>query len=223
MSASRRCRTVTDYTRLMSEPEAVARELEEVIPGVFSWRVSDNRIGGMTSASHAVRTESGGFVLIDPLPLVDSELARLEPVEAIVLTAATHQRSSWRYRARFGVPVSLPEGSRETDEEPDSHYGPGDRLPGGLEAVHAPGPEQPHYALLLERDGGVLFCPDQLMRVRDGSLVFVPAEYHEDGAETRRTVERLVELPFSTLCLDHGPPLLDDPKQKIRDMLAATA
>jgi hypothetical protein len=207
----------------VSEPQAVAQELEEVVPGVFSWRVADNRIGGTTSAAHAVRDDAGAFVLIDPLPLVDSALARLEPVEAIVLTAATHQRSSWRYRARFGVPVQLPEGSRETDEEPDGHYGDGAMLPGGLEAVHAPGPERPHYALLLERGPGVLFCPDQLMRGPGGDLLFVPFEFHEDGAETRRTVERLLELPFSVLCLDHGAPVVDDPKAAIRDLLAATA
>jgi hypothetical protein len=207
----------------VSEPEAVAQELQEVVPGVFSWRVADDRIGGYTSAAHAVRDDDGSYVLIDPLPLIDSELARLEPVAAIVLTAATHQRSSWRYRARFGVPVQLPQGSRETDEEPDAHYGPGGTLPGGLEAVHAPGPEQPHYALLLARGDGVLFCPDQLMRGPDGALMLVPGEYHEDPAETRRTVERLAELPFAVLCLDHGPPLVDDPKRAIRDLLAATA
>jgi len=207
----------------VSEPQAVARELEEVVPGLYSWHIADERIGGFTSAAHAVRDEDGAFVLIDPLPLVEPELARLEPVEAIVLTAATHQRSSWRYRARFGVPVQLPEGSRETDEEPDGRYGDGARLPGGLEAVHAPGPEQPHYALLLERGPGVLFCPDQLMRGPDGALLFVPFEFHEDGAETRRTVERLLELPFSVLCLDHGAPIVDDPKGAIRDLLAATA
>jgi len=207
----------------VSEPQAVAQELEEVVPGVFSWHVSDERIGGFTSASHAVEGDDGSFVLIDPLPLADAELARLEPVEAIVLTAATHQRSSWRYRARFGVPVFLPKGSRETDEEPDARYGADAPLPGHLLAVHAPGPEQPHYALLRARDGGVLFCPDQLMRGPDGALLFVPFEYHEDGAETRRTVERMLELPFSVLCLDHGAPIVDDPKGAIRDLLAATA
>jgi glyoxylase-like metal-dependent hydrolase (beta-lactamase superfamily II) len=207
----------------VSEPRAVAQELEEVAPGVFSWSVPDDRIGGSTSAAYAVRGDDGAYVLIDPLPLVDSELQRLEPVEAIVLTAATHQRSAWRYRARFGAPVQLPEGSRKTDEEPDGHYGAGAHLPGGLEAVHAPGPEQAHYALLLERGEGVLFCPDQLMRGPDGALMFVPAEFHEDPPETRRTVERLLELPFSVLCLDHGRALVDDPKSALRDLLAATA
>jgi hypothetical protein len=55
-----------------------------------------------------------------------------------------------------------------------------------------------------------------------GELVFVPGEYHEDPNETRRSVERLLELPFDVLCLDHGPPLLDDPKESLRELLAVT-
>jgi len=50
----------------------------------------------------------------------------------------------------------------------------------------------------------------------------VPPEYHEDPAETRRSVERLLELPFSVLCLDHGVPLTDDPKAEIQRLLASS-
>jgi hypothetical protein len=50
----------------------------------------------------------------------------------------------------------------------------------------------------------------------------VPPEYHEDPAETRRSIERLLELPFSVLCLDHGVPLRDDPKAEFRRLLASS-
>jgi hypothetical protein len=53
--------------------------------------------------------------------------------------------------------------------------------------------------------------------------VFVPPEFHEDPAETRRSVEKLLDLPFAILCLDHGAPIADDPKSAIRDLLDATA
>ena len=205
----------------MTEPTAVADELETVVPGVFYWSVRNDRIGGVTSASHAVRTEAGGTVLIDPVQLRDEALETLEPVTAIVLTAATHQRSSWRYRKRFGASVYLPVGSRRTDEEPDEHYGANDVLPGRLEAVHTPGPEEPHYALLRRDEPAVLFCPDLVM-VEQGELVFVPGEYHDDPGGTRRSVERLLELPFEVLCLDHGRPLHDDPKESLRRLLAGT-
>lgn len=205
----------------MTEPPVTADHFEEIVPGVLHWRVSNPNIGGGTSASHAVRTGSGETVVLDPVPLADAALEALAPITAIVLTAATHQRAAWRYRRQFHVPVYLPQGSRETDEEPDEHYGAGDLLPGELEAVHVPGPEDPHFALLRRAPPAVLFCPDLLM-VEKGELVFVPAEYHENPKETRRSVERLLELDFDVLCLDHGPPLLDDPKESLRELLAVT-
>ena len=206
----------------MSEPKAVAADLEEIAPGLCHWRVQDERIAGSTSGAHAIRAEEG-WVLVDPLPLIEDALARLEPVAAIVLTAATHQRSAWRYRRRFGTRVWLPEGSRATDEQHDEDYGPDDALPGGLRAIHTPGPELPHYSLLLEGDPSVLFSPDLVERLSDGELEFVPARYHDDPAETRRSVERSLELDFGILCLSHGLPITEDPHRALRGLLDRTA
>ncbi len=54
----------------------------------------------------------------------------------------------------------------------------------------------------------------------EGELRFIPFEYHEDPAETRRSVEGLLDLDFEILCLDHGAPVTDDPKAAIRRLLA---
>lgn len=205
----------------MSEPSAVADGVEEVVPGVVRWHVADDRIGGVESDAHAVRGLEG-YVLIDPLPLDELAFLALGKMGAICLTAACHQRSAWRYRRMRGLEVWAPEGSRSMDEGPDQRYGDGDRLPAGLRAIRTPGPEEAHYCFLLERDPGVLFCSDLLMHLPQG-LAFVPAEYHEDPGETRASVERLLDLDFSVLCFDHGPPILDDPKAALRDLLARTA
>ncbi|HSI96728.1 MAG TPA: hypothetical protein VK926_00055 [Gaiellaceae bacterium] len=206
----------------MTEPSVVAMGLEEVAPDVYHWRIENDLIGGEWSSSHAVRAAEGS-VLVDPVLLAADALGRLEPVVAVVLTAACHQRSAWRYRQRFGAPVWLPRGSRATEEEPDELYGDGDLVPGGLRAVHTPGPELPHYSLLLEREPAVLFSPDLVMLDRRrGELVFVPAQYHEDPAETRRSVEHAAELDFEILCLSHGPPVSDGPTA-LRGLLARTA
>ena len=207
----------------MTEPKSAARRLEEVVPGVLRWTIErDERIGGAETDAHAVVTE-GANVLIDPLPLADGELERLSPVRAICLTAQCHQRSSWRYRERFGAPVHAPHGVRPMEGDPDAHYGEGDLLPGGLRAIRTPGPEEVHYAFLLEREPRVLFCPDLLTQYPGKPLDFVPPRYHDDPAETRRSVERLLEVDFSVLCLDHGAPILDDPHAAIRELLSRPA
>ena len=134
-------------------------------------------------------------MLIDPLPLRAEALKRLEPIAAICLTAACHQRSAWRYRSIYGVPVYAPDGCRAMDEEPDVYYRAGDVLPGGLKAIHTPGPEHAHYAFWREQSPAVLFCADLIMGEANGGLAFIPAEYHDDPQATRDSVRRLLELP----------------------------
>lgn len=201
----------------MSEPKAVAKTLEEVVPGVWRWHVLDERIDAESDA-HAV-SDQGGTVLIDPLPLREAALKRLEPIIAICLTAACHQRSAWRYRRTYGVKVHVPEGCRAMDEEPDVRYRAGDILPGGMKAIHTPGPEEAHFAFWREQSPAVLFCPDLIMRGTDGELAFIPAEYHEDLEATRDSVRRLLHLPFEVLCMDHGAPITTDPHAGLRKLL----
>jgi glyoxylase-like metal-dependent hydrolase (beta-lactamase superfamily II) len=202
----------------MTEPREVADSVEEVTEGVWHWRIHNSNIGGAISSSHAV-ADDGGCVLIDPVRLAEEALATLPPPSTILLNATTHQRAAWRYRRELGIEVWLPEDARPGDEEADRRFAEGDVLPGGLRAIRTPGPEWPHYSFLLEREPGVLFCSDLISNDGGRELEFVPPEYHEDPAETRHSVERLLELDFSILCLDHGAPLADDPKAAIRKLL----
>jgi hypothetical protein len=205
----------------VSEPREIAELVEEVVDGVYHWRIRNSAIGDDISSSHAVTVEDG-CVLVDPVRLREEVFATLPSPRAIVLTARCHQRSAWRYRSQLDVEVWLPEDASAADEEPDRRYSAGDVLPGGLRAIRTPGPEHAHYSLLLDRGSGVLFCSDLVLNRGGPELPFVPPEYHDDPAETRRSVEGLLELPFSILCLDHGVPLTSDPKAALRELLAST-
>ena len=205
----------------MTEPREIADRADEVVPGVYHWRIHNSNIGGSISSSHAV-IDGEACVLIDPVRLADEALAALPRPGVVALTARCHQRAAWRYRRELGAEVWLPVDAAAADEEPDHRYGEGDTLPGGLVAVRTPGPEWPHYSFLRAAAPGVLFCSDLIGHDGRGNLRFIPFEYHDDPPETRRSVERLLDLPFTVLCLDHGAPLTDDPKAAIRRLLAAT-
>jgi hypothetical protein len=202
----------------MTEPAEIAVGAEEVAGGLYHWRIHNSGIGGNISSSQALAI-GVDCVLIDPVRLADEALAALPRPTAVVLTAKCHQRAAWRYRREFGVEVWLPEDAPAADEEPDRRYADGDTLPGGLVAVRTPGPEWPHYSLLLEGDPGVVFCSDLVGHAGDGVLHFIPPEFHEDPAETRRSVQKLLGLPFGILCFDHGAPIVDDPKAALRRLL----
>jgi Metallo-beta-lactamase superfamily len=194
----------------VSEPKATADRIERVTPWLKRWSIHDERID-FVGAAYAVEG-----VLIDPLPLVPAELAKLGTIEAIVLTAGSHQRSAWRYRRELGARVWAPALVREVEEEPDVRYEDGDELPGGFLAVFTPGAGTTQHTLL--RDG-VAICPDLLLQPEDGELEFVPDEYLYDPALARRSIEKLLELPFDVLCLTHGGVLRDEPKAAIRALL----
>ena len=172
----------------MTEPVEIARSYEKAAPGVWHWRIHNRAIGGSISSSQLVAA-NGEVVLVDPVQLAPEALAALPRPTAVCLTARCHQRSAWRYRDELGAAVWAPQGTAPMDEEPDRRYAAGDTLPGGLLAVHTPGPEDVHFCLLLERgEGGVLLCSDLLGRGEDGDLDFIPLQYHDDPEATRRSV-----------------------------------
>jgi hypothetical protein len=202
----------------MTEPREVAEATEQVIDGVYHWRINNSNIGGAVSSSHAVSAD-GEVVLIDPVRLADDALESLGSPVAVVLTARCHQRAAWRYRKQFGADVWLPEDAAPADEAPDRRYAEGDTLPGGLVAIRTPGPEWPHYSLRLDQGAGVFFVSDLIGHDGAGTLHFVPPQYHEDPAATRHSTEKLLDEPFAVLCFDHGAPLADDPKGALRRLL----
>jgi glyoxylase-like metal-dependent hydrolase (beta-lactamase superfamily II) len=197
---------------------AVAERADEVLAGVWFWDVHDPRIDFLSS-SHAI-TGHDGTVLVDPMPLAPQAFADLGGVIAICISAGSHQRAAWRYRRDLDAQVWAPALSRTLEEEPNVRYGDGEELPGGLRAVFTPGAGTTQHSLLLDRDGGVVFVPDLLVRPQDGRLRLVPARFMHDPAEARRSVRKLLELPFSVLCLGHGAPVTEGAKEALAEALA---
>jgi glyoxylase-like metal-dependent hydrolase (beta-lactamase superfamily II) len=202
----------------VSEPNAVAEAVEEVVPGVWTWSVHDERID-FVSTAHAISSAEGG-VLIDPLPLEPNALRSLGDVAAICLTAGTHQRSAWRYRRELGVPVYAPALSKLIEEDPDVRYSQGDELPGGLQAVFTPGAGTTQHTFLLEREGGIAFVPDLFANMPGRGLAIVGEEEMPDPEQARESIRKLLDLRFTVLCLDHGAPVAGDAKAAIRALLA---
>lgn len=208
----------------MSEPRTRAKTIQQVVPRVFRWHIKDERIGDTESDAYAVR-DGDALVLIDPLPLefrAEAALARIGRLVAVCLTGSCHQRSAWRYRKKFGSKIYAPREAEGLEGKADAYYEGGESLPGGLTAVHAPGPAEAHYAFLRPR-GGVLFCSDLLMNAGRKGLRFVSDEYQDDPARTRESVRKLLDLKFRVLCFAHGAPLTEGARQAIREALRKDA
>lgn len=199
----------------MSEAKTVAKSLNEVVPGLFHIRIHDERIDHNSEAYALV--DAGKVILIDPVRVEEAALKRLGPVEAIVIARPGHQRSAWHHRKASKAKVYAPAGAKELDETPDVVFKDGDRLPGGLRAVAAPGPKAPHYALYLDRGPGVLFLTDLMMHEPDAGVVFLPDKYMEEPARGPESARRLLDLKFDVVCFGHGAPITKGGRKAIEE------
>jgi glyoxylase-like metal-dependent hydrolase (beta-lactamase superfamily II) len=206
----------------MSEPKTKASKVETVLPGLFHWTVNDDRID---FRGDGWALQSGDqLVFVDPEPLQAPALEKLGRPTDIVLTIQSHQRAAWRYRKRFGARVHAPEGAEGLEEEPDQWYGEGASLPGGLQALHAPGPCQASYALLLDRpEGRVAFTGDLVTEDGDGGLTFVADAYQDAPRSTRESVRRLADEQVAIVCPGHGAPIRAHGAERLGDLLERDA
>jgi hypothetical protein len=209
------------YVHGMSEPKGKAKRAVELVPGIHHWSVSDERIGGARSDAYAVVDDDGAVTLIDPLPIDEAVLRGLGNVTAIVLTAGNHQRSAWRFRKSFKVPVWVPEGAHGLEEAPDYTYVAGETLPGGLVTFHTPGPALVMYTLWIQQHPrSVAFISDLLTHEGGGTPEFVPSEYQDDPLRTRHSVQRILDhLPVQTVCFAHGEPIVGNGADALRRAL----
>ena len=193
----------------MSEPTTFADSVETPLPRLLHWTLQDDRISFRADAYGLVTPD--GVVLIDPLPLSDAALDAVGPVKSICLTEGQHQRSAWRYRRRFGVPVHAPHGAHELEEGPDHWFGDGDALPGDLRSMDTPGFGTVHCAFVAERGPGgrVLFSGDLVVCLEDGgAFALIPDKYVDDPEAIRASVARLLNLAPDVLCPAHGAPVV---------------
>ena len=114
----------------MSEPKSVAAHFEEIedVDVVF-WHVDDDRLGGFISTAYGLRTDEG-MVLIDPLPLEQPAFEALGPIQAIVLSSGSHQRSAWRLRGELEVPVWALRSRKSSTRSPTSATATAPSFPG---------------------------------------------------------------------------------------------
>jgi glyoxylase-like metal-dependent hydrolase (beta-lactamase superfamily II) len=145
-----------------------------------------------TGALAEVKLRTGAEVWMHP---ADAALVRdgvfsrpLEPGPGLVRSAIA--RLSARRPSQPGVPIAV---------EHEVHDG--ETLPfAGLKAVHTPGHTAGHLALLLPRDGGVLFVGDaatDFVRLGWGPI-------YEDVSEGRESLAKLAALDFQVASFAHG-------------------
>ena len=191
----------------------------EILPGLTHWSVGWQRY---SLESYAIEQPSG-CVLIDPSDYPPHSIGAIERfgVSHVVITNHWHERASAMMRGRFGAQVWAPEGDLAELEsvEPDHVYGADTELPAGLQAIALGTITNGEHALLWAENRGVLLVGDAL-----GTTSYWTHNEGQVGAHPRarppHALKGLLELPFTSLTVGHGQPILDVAKEALRRYLS---
>jgi len=174
------------------------------------------------------------IVLIDPLvpseqsarfwEALDRDVKRADVPVHVLITVFWHARNAGEIVRRYGGRLHAASRARAAIQRRTNAvtdvFRPGERLPGGVEAL-ASGratevvywiPEHralvPGDVILGHGDGGLRLCPES----------WLPAGV--DHARLRKALRPLLDLPVERVLVSHGDPVTEDARARLAEALA---
>lgn len=196
--------------------------MREIVPGIHTWSwFSDEK--GIDFNGFFVRG-SEGAVVVDPPPFEEAVLGRMRklgPPLAVVITNGHHLRRGREVAAHFGIPIYLPAADAPmVDPAPDRTFEDGDSLPAGLIALRIPDAKTTGETALHVPWANAVILGDALIGKPAGSLSLLPPAKFKDPAKAREGLRRLLEIPFDTILVGDGAPILERGKQALQEFFA---
>jgi glyoxylase-like metal-dependent hydrolase (beta-lactamase superfamily II) len=194
-----------------------ATELRAVTRNLYGWS-SFHPQWKTDFNSYALRT-SEGVIFVDPLKPDPSVIEKLvafgEPI-GILLTNAHHNRDADWFRKQYEIQVYAHEKAKaDCETSIDVLLMDGERLPGGVKAVHLPGSSEGEMAYYAKTSGGIVLIGDTLVNQNGKGLTLLPDAYIEDKKQMLKSLQKLLELDFKIATFAHGDPIVQDAKKAI--------
>ncbi len=197
-----------------------AVRLNEIVKQLYGWS-SFHAQWKVDFDSYALNTPDG-VVFVDPLkpgPAVVKKLDALGEPVAILLTNAHHDREADWFRKRYQVQIYAHEKAKsDCETKIDILVMDGEKLPGGIKAIHMPGSSASETAFYF-KPGGIVFVGDTLLNQSGKGLSILSEQYCEDRKQARQSLTKLLDLNFKTLTFAHGDPLVDNAKARLASFL----
>jgi glyoxylase-like metal-dependent hydrolase (beta-lactamase superfamily II) len=194
-----------------------ATSLKEITRNLYGWS-SFHTQWKTDFDSYAVKTPAG-VVFVDPMkpaPAIIEKLEELGEPIGVFLTNAHHDRDADWFRKQYDIQIYAHEKAKsDCDTKIDVLVLDGEKLPGGLRAIHLPGSVASEIALYTKISGGIILIGDALLNLPDKGLALLPDQYIEDRKQALQSLRKLAELDFKVVTFAHGDPLTDNAKKQI--------
>ena len=196
--------------------------MDEVIDGVFHWRVKHPNIG-IEVDSHYI---AGSGTAIDPLlPAEGIEWFEDRGIERIVLSNRHHLRQAPELAERFGCPILCHEaGLHQFEDGPAVRgFAFGERLAADVVALEMGAICPEDTVLLIESGGGALLFADSVIHYDEVGFVpdsLIGEDPESVKREARERCATLLDQDFEALLFAHGEPLAGGAREALRHFAA---
>ena len=195
--------------------------MREILPVVYTWPWFSQPHG--YNFNGWLVCHPGGNLCIDPVEPTAEALAELarQGVSRILLTNRNHVRAANQVRTRTGARTAIhPDDAtyaRGQNAELDGELHVGEKI-GPLVVVGVPG-KSPGEVALHWPERRLLFVGDSVIGNPPGRCNLLPERVMDDPARLRASVKQLLELDFDTLLVGDGEPILQDAKERLRELV----
>lgn len=196
--------------------------MREILPTIFTWPWFSQPHG--YNFNGWLVCHPGGNLCIDPVEPTTETLAELtrQGVSRILLTNRNHVRAANQVRARTGARTAIhPEDAtyaRGQKADLDDELRVGEKI-GPFVVVGVPGKSPGEIALhWLERR--ILLVGDSVIGNPPGRCTLLPERVMDDPAGLRASVKQLLALDFDTFLVGDGELILQDAKERLRELVA---
>ena len=192
---------------------------------IYSWSVFNERRQIDFNGHLWVRQE--GNVLIDPVAMIESDLAQLETLGGarwIVLTNRDHEREAAFFRDRTGAEITTHElDVGELEARPQRTVTDGEEIVAGLEAVHLRFGKSPGEIALYWKEKRLVLSGDLVVGEPIGELSLLADEKLADPVAAALGLRRLLNLDFDAMLVGDGHSIAHDARERLLECLERRA
>ena len=192
-----------------------------IFDDIYSWSIFSEMRQIDFNGHLWVRPE--GNILIDPVPMIDSDLNQFDQLggaSLIVLTNQDHEREAEFFRKRTGADIVIHEADAAALEvAADRQITDGEEIVPGLRAIHLRyGKSSGEIALYFSEKRAVL-SGDLIVGEPIGSLTLIAEEKLENPSKAALELRKILALPFDAILVGDGHSILQDARQRLVECL----
>ena len=192
-----------------------------IFDDIYSWSIFSEMRQVDFNGHLWVRPE--GNVMIDPVPMMDSDLNQFDKLGGaalIVLTNSDHEREAEFFRTRTGANIVVHEEDAATLEvAPDRQITDGEEIVPGLQAIHLRYGKSPGEIALYFPEKRAMLSGDLIVGEPIGSLTLLADEKLEDPPTAALELRKILALPFDAILVGDGHSILQDARQRLTECL----